>query len=121
MSLGAVPYPIDHPGGADSLVDMRSLLDGPAAQHGFLSVRDGHLRFADGQRFKCWGVNITGWELGSALLPPHKEADIYAGSLARRGVNCVRLQFLDMRTGQRVVDGDGGRGSPRLLPTPRTG
>ena len=41
------PYVIDHPGRADSLIDMRFLLDGPAGKHGFLSVRDGHFRFAD--------------------------------------------------------------------------
>ncbi|MBO9524654.1 MAG: hypothetical protein J7517_00790 [Sphingobium yanoikuyae] len=113
------PYVIDHPGRADSLIDMRFLLDGPAGKHGFLSVRDGHFRFADGQRFKCWGVNITGWEMGSALLPPHREAEIYAESLARLGVNCVRLHFLDMRREQKVIDGNGGKGDvPPITHTP---
>lgn len=115
----AVPYVVDHPGRANSLIDMRFLLDGPAGKHGFLSVKDGHFRFSNGQRFKCWGVNITGWELGSALLPPHKEAEIYAESLARLGVNCVRLHFLDMRKDQRVIDGDGGKGTiPPITHTP---
>jgi hypothetical protein len=116
---GAVPYVIDHPGRMDSLIDMRFLLDGPAGKHGFLSIKGGHFRFGDGRRFKCWGVNITGWELGSALLPPHKEAEIYAESLARLGVNCVRLHFLDMRKEQRVIDGDGGKGTtPPITHTP---
>lgn len=116
---GAVPYIIDHPGRSQSLIDMRFLLDGPAGKHGFLTVKDGHFRFANGQRFRCWGVNITGWEMGSALLPPHREAEIYAESLARLGVNCVRLHFLDMRKEQRVIDGDGGRGSvPPITHTP---
>ncbi len=122
LPTGAVPYPIDHPGRADSLIDMRFLLDGPAGKHGFLAVKDGHFRFPDGQRFKCWGVNITGWEMGSALLPPHREAEIYAESLARLGVNCVRLHFLDMRTEQKVIDGNGGKvgegGPPPVTHTP---
>ncbi|WP_311270658.1 hypothetical protein [Sphingobium sp. WCS2017Hpa-17] len=115
----AVPYVVDHPGRTNSLIDMRFLLDGPAGKYGFLSVKDGHFRFPNGQRFKCWGVNITGWELGSALLPPHREAEIYAESLARLGVNCVRLHFLDMRKDQRVIDGDGGKGTvPPITHTP---
>lgn len=119
LPYDAVPYVIDHPGRAESLIDMRFLLDGPAGKHGFVTVKDGHFRFADGQRFKCWGVNITGWELGSALLPPHREAEIYAESLARLGVNCVRLHFLDMRKEQRVMDGDGGPGAkPPITHTP---
>lgn len=123
MPPGAVAYPIDHPGRADSLIDMRFLLDGLAGKHGFLSVKDGHFRFADGERLKCWGVNWTGWEMDSALLPPHREAEIYAGSLARLGVNCVRLHFLDMRTEQRVIDGDGvavdrGGKAPPITHTP---
>ena len=123
MPPGAAAYAIDHPGRADSLIDMRFLLDGPAGKHGFLSVKDGHFRFADGQRFKCWGVNITGWETGSALLPPHREAELYAESLARLGVNCVRLHFLDMRTEQREIDSDGvlverGGKTPPITHTP---
>lgn len=111
MPDDAVPYVVDHPGREQSLIDMRFLLDGPAGKHGFLSVKDGHFRFANGQRLRCWGVNITGWALGSALLPPHKEAEIYAESLAKLGVNCVRLHFLDMRKAQRTMDGEGGSGA----------
>ncbi|WP_420146355.1 hypothetical protein [Sphingobium sp.] len=123
MPPGAVPYTIDHPGRANGLIDLRFLLDGPAGNHGFVTVKDGHFRFADGRRFRCWGVNITGWEMGSALLPPHREAEIYAESLARLGVNCVRLHFLDMRTDQRVIDGDGvpvarGGQKPPITHTP---
>ena len=105
------PYPIDHPArAAGSQIDLRPLLDGPAGQHGFLEVRDGHFTFADGQRFRCWGVNITGWASGSAMLPPKAEAEIYAESLARLGVNCVRLHFLDMQETSRTLDGEGNSG-----------
>ncbi len=104
------PYVIDHPGRAASQIDMRALLDAPAGKHGFIAVRNGHFAFPDGRRFRCWGVNLTGWALGSALLPPHREAEIYAESLARLGVNCVRLHFLDMRKAQVTRAGETGSG-----------
>ncbi|KQN05142.1 hypothetical protein ASE85_20600 [Sphingobium sp. Leaf26] len=47
------PYDVDHPGRANSLIDMRFLLDGPAGKYGCLSGKDGHFRFSNGQRFKC--------------------------------------------------------------------
>lgn len=105
-----VPYVIDHPGRADSRIDMRNLLDGPAGKHGFIQVKDGRFAYPDGRRFRCWGVNITGWALGSALLPPHREAEIYARSLARMGVNCVRFHFLDMRKSRITRDGETASG-----------
>ena len=49
-----------------------------------------------------WGVNLTGWVKGSALLPPHKDAEVAAAELARMGVNCVRFQFLDLPDKQQV-------------------
>ncbi|MGF7149852.1 hypothetical protein FHS96_003509 [Sphingomonas zeicaulis] len=106
-----VPYVVDHAGRGQSQIDMRGLLDAPAGKHGFISVRDGHFAYPDGRRFRCWGVNITGWAPGSALLPPHAEAEIFARSLASLGVNCVRLHFLDMPRRSRKIDGEGGSGS----------
>jgi hypothetical protein len=90
------PYPVNHEARVDSAADARFLLDGPAGKHGFVQARDGHLFTGDGQRFKCWGVNMTGWALGSEELPSHEDAVTYAKALARIGVNCVRLHFLDM-------------------------
>lgn len=104
------PYVIDHPGRTESRIDMRALLDGPAGKHGFITVRNGHFVFADGRRFRCWGVNLTGWALGSALLPPHREAEIYAESLAKLGVNCVRFHFLDMRKASTMREGETASG-----------
>ncbi len=113
------PYTIDHVGRAESQIDMRALLDPPAGSHGFITVKDGRFAYPDGRRFRCWGVNITGWALGSALLPPHREAEIYAASLAKLGVNCVRLHFLDMRKTSATMDGDGGRSTtPPITHTP---
>ena len=89
------PYTINHEIRVDSPADVRFLLDGPAGSHGFIRVQDGHLATGDGKRFRCWGVNMTGWARGSAEIPDHKAADLYAAALARNGVNCVRLHFLD--------------------------
>ena len=79
------PYPVDHETRVDSEVDARFLLDGPAGKHGFIQVRDGHLVRPDGTRFRCWGVNLTGWTVGGEELPSHQDAETYAAELARLG------------------------------------
>lgn len=91
-----IPYTVDHHARVDSAIDARFLLDAPAGKHGFITVHDGHLVTPDGKRFRIWGVNLSGWTKGSALLPPHKDAEVMANELAREGVNCVRFQFLDL-------------------------
>ncbi|HVI98399.1 MAG TPA: hypothetical protein VM657_04970 [Sphingomonas sp.] len=106
------PFVIDHFARQDSRADMRFLLDGPAGKHGFVQARDGHLTFEDGTRLRCWGVNLTGWTPGSAEIPPHHEAEVFAAELARLGVNCVRLHFLDMPDATRVRSGSGPTGDP---------
>lgn len=90
------PFVINHFARKDSLADASFLLDAPAGKHGFVRARNGHLYFQDGTRLRCWGVNLTGWTPGSAEIPPHHEADVFAAELARLGVDCVRLHFLDM-------------------------
>lgn len=89
-------FPIDHFATTSSPSDVRFLLDAPAGKRGFIGVSGGHLATPDGKRFRFWGVNLAGWTTGSALLPPHKDAEVYAATLARLGVNCVRFQFLDL-------------------------
>src|SRR5258708_5310004 len=81
-------FPVDHFARVDSAADVRFLLDAPAGKHGFVQSVGGHLTLG-GRRFRMWGVNITGWTKGSALLPPKKESEIFASELARLGVNCV--------------------------------
>ncbi len=90
------PFVIDHQHRADSPVDVSFLLDAPAGNHGFLTVKDGHLAKGNGDRFRIWGVNLTGWTRGSTNLPPKNEAALWAKVLARAGVNCVRFHFLDL-------------------------
>src|ERR1700733_16214667 len=72
------PFIVDHHARQDPPIDARFLLDAPAGKHGFITVRDGHLFTSDGQRFRIWGVNLSGWTKGSALLPPHKDAEVMA-------------------------------------------
>jgi hypothetical protein len=89
-------FPIDHFASTISPADVRFLLDAPAGKHGFIGVSGGHLATPDGKRIRFWGVNLAGWTTGSALLPPHHDAEVYASTLARLGINCVRFQFLDL-------------------------
>lgn len=91
------PYVIDHPARTDSPVDVSFLLGkDPAGQDGFITIKDGHLAKPDGSRFRIWGVNLTGWTRGATLLPPKDQAEVWAAALARIGVNCVRMHFLDL-------------------------
>lgn len=87
---------------------MHFLLDRVAGADGFVRIRDGHLVKPDGNRFRCWGVDLGGWTPGSALLPPKGSAETYAATLARLGVNCVRLHFLDLLDSHESVSGQGG-------------
>uniref|UniRef100_UPI0035C9BCC5 hypothetical protein n=1 Tax=uncultured Sphingomonas sp. TaxID=158754 RepID=UPI0035C9BCC5 len=101
------PFAVDHERRVDSAADARFLLDGPAGSHGFIHIEDGHLYRGDGKRFRCWGVNLTGWANGSAEIPDHKAAETYAAALARLGVNCVRLHFLDRPDTQLPIRNEG--------------
>jgi len=73
---------------ASSPADVSWLLK-PANE--FIRVRDGHLTRGDGERFRIWGINVT----GDAALPSTNNAPLIAAALARRGINCVRFHFLD--------------------------
>ncbi|MDB5675398.1 MAG: hypothetical protein JWM65_2380 [Sphingomonas bacterium] len=110
------PFAVDHELRVDSPADARFLLDGPAGSHGFITARDGHLYRGDGQRFRCWGVNMTGWAKGSAEIPDHKAAETYAAALARIGVNCVRLHFLDRPDTPGAIRNEGAGISPTAGP-----
>lgn len=104
------PFVIDHFARRDSLADASFLRDAPAGKHGFVQARDGHLFFQDGTRFRCWGVDMTGWTPGSAEIPAHHEAEVFAAELARLGINCVRLHFLDMPDTTKIRSGAGPSG-----------
>jgi hypothetical protein len=55
---------------------VRFLLSAPAGKQGFVTVADRHLVTPDGKRFRMWGVNMTGWTVGSALLPSKHDAEV---------------------------------------------
>ncbi|MDI6783748.1 MAG: hypothetical protein QME64_06605, partial [bacterium] len=80
-----------------SLQDFSYLLDAPAGKRGFLTVRpDGHFYFTDGTRARFWGVTITQEHIDI----PHERIDRIVDTLARAGVNLVRLHSLDNRGGE---------------------
>jgi len=114
-SEGMVPFTLDHRRGLDqhSPVDVSYLLDAPAGKHGFVKVADGHLATADGKRIRFWGVNITDWSRGSRQIPTKEDAALWAATLARFGVNCVRFQFLDLETPRGLIAA--GRADSRSL------
>ena len=101
---GMKPFSMDHRGAAGSLVDLSFLLEAPAGKAGFVRVTDGHIVSADGKRLRLWGVNVTDWSKGSTMLPPREEAPVWAATLARFGINCVRLHFLDLAAPRGLID-----------------
>jgi hypothetical protein len=100
------PFVIDHQHRVDSPADVSFLLDAPAGNHGFITVKDGHLTKGNGERIRIWGVNLTGWTRGSTNLPPKDQAALWAKVLARAGVDCVRFHFLDLTTRDPTKDAE---------------
>jgi hypothetical protein len=98
------PFVMDHRAGGTSLADVSFLLDAPAGKGGFIGVQGGHFVKPDGQRIRFWGVHLTDWSRGSVLLPSHEDAALYAATLARYGVNMVRLHFLDLPAPRGIID-----------------
>jgi hypothetical protein len=104
---GMKPFTMDHRGGAASVIDLSFLLDAPAGKHGFARIAGGHLVTGAGKRLRLWGVNITDWSRGSTMLPSKEDAPMWAATLARFGVNCVRLHFLDLAAPRGLIDAAG--------------
>jgi hypothetical protein len=104
-AAGMVPFTLDHRKAMErrSPVDVSFLLDAPAGRHGFLRIANGHLATGDGQRIRLWGVNITDWSRGSRQIPAKQDAPLWAATLARFGVNCVRFQFLDLEAPRGLI------------------
>src|SRR3984957_17783354 len=101
------PFTIDHRKalGAHSPVDVSFLLDAPAGKHGFVRAQGAHLVTGDGKRIRFWGGNVTDWSKGSIMIPSKGDSPLWATTLARFGVNCVRFQFLDLLTPRGLIDG----------------
>ena len=91
-----VPFTMEHRLADSTSIDLSFLLDAPAGRHGFVRIRDGHLARGDGARLRLWGIHLTDWSRGSVLLPPKEDVPLWASTLARFGINCVRLHFIDL-------------------------
>jgi hypothetical protein len=85
------PFAIDWQSTSEALSDVSFLLEAPAGKAGFIGVHNGHLAYPNGRRFRIWGVNMT----GASNLPSREDAPKVAAHLARFGINCVRMHFLD--------------------------
>lgn len=83
------PFVISYDG-PDNVTNMSGLLDAPAGKNGFVRIENG--RFAnDAGSVRLNATNLT----GSANFPTHEQADLLAARLARFGINCVRLHYMD--------------------------
>ena len=90
---GRFPFAISYDA-PENAVSMRSLLDAPAGRHGRVFVKDGRFCTRKGPvRFNA--TNLT----GPANMPSRAFAERMADRLARFGINCVRLHFLDCQKG----------------------
>lgn len=74
----------------DNATSMVHLLDAPAGKHGFIRIENG--RFVnDAGPVRLHATNLT----GPANFPLHEQADKLSARLARFGINCVRLHYMD--------------------------
>ncbi len=98
------PFVINHRGSVSSPADVSFLLETPAGKDGFIRVKDGHLVKGNGKRIRFWGVHLTDWSRGSVMLPPKQDVPMWASTLARHGVNLVRLHFIDLDAPRGIID-----------------
>lgn len=74
----------------DNATSMAHLLDAPAGKHGFIRAEEGRFT-TDAGPVRLHATNLT----GPANFPSHADADQLAARLARFGINCVRLHYMD--------------------------
>ena len=98
------PFVIDHRAARSSPADLSFLHEAPAGKDGFIRIQGGHLVKPNGQRIRFWGVHLTDWSRGSIELPPKEDTPMWASTLARFGVNIVRLHFLDLMAPRGIID-----------------
>jgi hypothetical protein len=99
-----VPFVMNHRAAGESPADVSFLLERPAGKDGFIQIRNGHLAKGNGERIRFWGVHLTDWSKGSVMLPPKEDIPMWASTLARFGVNLVRLHFLDLFAPRGIID-----------------
>ncbi len=74
----------------NALVNLSFLLDAPAGKHGFLRNKAGRFVFEDGTPGRFIGTNIHSCY---ALFPTREQAEAVTDTLARYGINLVRLHL----------------------------
>jgi hypothetical protein len=98
------PFTMNHRQGTNSIINLSFLLDAPAGENGYIRVDGGHLVKPDGKQIRFWGFNLTEWSRGSVSIPSKEDAPVWADTLARFGVNYVRLHFLDLAAPRGMID-----------------
>ena len=96
------PFVISYDG-PDNVTNMSHLLDAPAGKHGFIRAENGHF-INDSGRVWLNATNLT----GSANFPSHDQANKLAERLARFGINCVRLHYMDANYGNFLQPAEQG-------------
>jgi hypothetical protein len=74
----------------DNASSVAHFLEKPAGKHGFVRA-EGEQFVTDAGPIRLNGTNLT----GPANFPTHEQADRLAARLARFGLNCVRLHYMD--------------------------
>jgi len=90
---GMFPFVISFTG-ENNATDISSIVDAPAGKYGFLRIEGGHF-VNDNGRVRLNATNLT----ASANFPTHEQAERLASRMARFGINCVRLHFMDCEYG----------------------
>ena len=103
---GPQPFVIDYKAAANTVIDLSFLLEKPAGKMGFITTKDEKFVKPDGTELRFWGTNITGFTSGSVYIPDKEFSVFYAKALARMGINCVRLHFLDLFAPRGIIDAD---------------
>lgn len=89
--------------GPDNVTNMSHLLDAPAGKHGFVRVENGRF-VTDAGPIRFHGTNLT----GPANFPEYKDSEHLAARLARFGINCVRLHYMDADYGNFLNEEQAG-------------
>lgn len=74
----------------ENVTNMGHLLDAPAGKHGHIRIQNGHF-VNDTGAVRLHATNLT----GPANFLSHEQAGRLAARLARFGINCVRLHYMD--------------------------
>lgn len=86
---GMFPFVISFDG-VDNATSISPIVEAPAGKDGFIRIEDGHF-VNDKGRVRLNATNLT----ASANFPEHEQAERMAARMARFGINCVRLHYMD--------------------------